>query len=231
MKLFNKLKKVLNMETDQSEISKQQIVENPIIDDKNNIDYLEYSAEVVGYTSRQEQYFCYDQVSKYILVGDSIIDFGAGRGDYYTYYLNRSQEEPNYLGLDLNQQLITAGRKVNGNVNLEHTNWLNIPSTDNYKKDWAINVGSVNIRYDTNTSSNEEYLLKTIDKMMACCNKGSILLFASTMLPEEYKQAGYILTNPGKILNHVLEIYGKESGKIFLDHSFSNAAFLLVLGK
>ena len=48
----------------------------------NDPDYLEYSAEAVGYENRQIQWDTYRAILNYIGEEESILDFGCGRGDF-----------------------------------------------------------------------------------------------------------------------------------------------------
>ena len=75
-------------------------------------EYLEYSAEAVGYENREQQWDTYRVISNYIEEGDSVLDFGCARGDFEKFYEQEYQSDIDYIGVDMNQQLIEAGRKV-----------------------------------------------------------------------------------------------------------------------
>ena len=72
-------------------------------------DYLEYSSEAVGYPNREEQWNTYRTVVGFIPEGESILDFGCARGDFERFYQTEYQQKLDYVGVDMNKQLILAG--------------------------------------------------------------------------------------------------------------------------
>ena len=90
-----------------------------------------------------------------------------------------SQEFMQVIGIDMNKQLIEAGLKVyNNEVDIRCVDWFKLEN--NIKKDWCINVGSCDLRYDANLKLDDnEYLQSTLTKMYQHANKGIIAIFAS----------------------------------------------------
>ena len=113
-------------------------------------DYLEYSAEAVGYQDRQSQWNMYRTITTYIQPdeeGDmSILDFGCGRGDFERFYTTEFPgTDIDYVGIDFNRQIVNAGLSAYDNeVEVRCTDWFNLP--DDLKEDWAININSNNLR-------------------------------------------------------------------------------------
>ena len=97
-------------------------------------------------------------ISNYIEEGDSVLDFGCARGDFEKFYEQEYQSDIDYIGVDMNQQLIEAGRKVyNEEVELVCSDWFSID--DDIEQDWCININSNNIRYDFDTNKSDiDYL-------------------------------------------------------------------------
>ena len=90
-------------------------------------DYLEYSAEAVGFENRESQWDTYRVVSQYFAPEESVLDFGCARGDFEKFYEGEYQATIDYTGIDFNQQLIDAGNKVyDGEVELVCSDWFNI---------------------------------------------------------------------------------------------------------
>ena len=205
---------------------------DPTQDEKDEInnqsesdpEYLEYSAEAVGYENREQQWDTYRIVANYIAEGDSVLDFGAARGDFEKFFEQEFNETLDYTGVDMNQQLVNAGNKVyNQEVELICTNWFELDK--DIKQDWSINIGSSNLRYDGDTVRTDmEYLKDTIKSMMDHSEKGSIVLLASDQSGFE---DGLINWNAGEVFNWAQ----KEFGNVAMDHTFSNDLFTLIIYK
>ena len=187
-------------------------------------DYLEYSAEAVGFENRESQWDTYRVVSQYFAPEESVLDFGCARGDFEKFYEGEYQATIDYTGIDFNQQLIDAGNKVyDSEVELVCSDWFNIE--ESMKADWCININSSNLRYDADTTkSDEEYLHATIKKMMAHCEKGSIILLASDSTKTDDG-----LTNWSA--SALLDWSMKTFGSVAIDHSFSDDIFTLIIYK
>ena len=106
---------------------------------ESNPDYLEYSAEAVGYENRTHQWAVYHTVVGYLGEDDSVLDFGCGRGDFERFYQTEYHNDIDYIGIDMNQQLIDAGNSAyNNEVDLRCLDWFKIP--DDMIADWSINT-------------------------------------------------------------------------------------------
>ena len=187
-------------------------------------EYLEYSAEAVGYENRENQWNTYRVISNYIGEGESVIDFGCGRGDFERFYQTDIRMDIDYVGVDMNQQLIDAGNKVyDGEVELICSDWFSLDK--DLVQDWAINIGSCNLRYDADTVRNDmTYMQDTVKAMMNHCSNGVILLLASDHLQTD---DGLINWNAGEVLNWAQ----KEFGNVAIDHSFSDEIFTVIIYK
>ena len=187
-------------------------------------EYLEYSSEAVGYENREQQWDTYRTVANYLGEGDSVIDFGCARGDFERFFEQEFNESLDYTGVDMNQQLIDAGKKVyNEEVELICQDWFTLDKE--LTADWAINIGSSNLRYDADTVRNDmEYLQDTISAMMKHSEKGCVLLLASDLTQID---DGLINWNAGEVFNWAQ----KEFGGVALDHTFSDDIFTIIIYK
>ena len=199
------------------------------IDEMNNPsesdpEYLEYSSEAVGYENREHQWDTYRTIANFIGDEDSVLDFGCARGDFEKFYQSEYEASLDYTGVDMNQQLIDAGKKVyNEEVNLICKNWFKLDK--GLKKDWSINIGSNNLRYDADmTKDNILYLHDTLHSMVHHSEKGSIILLASDQSDIE---DGLINYNAGEVFNWAQ----REFGMAAIDHSFSKDLFTLIIYK
>ena len=227
---------ILNAEDDTYDITDEELeLENasefiPTEEEKSEMkeasadpdpEYLEYSSEAVGYENREQQWDTYRIISNYIAEGDSVIDFGAARGDFERFYQTELNEDLDYLGIEMNQQLVDASNNVyDGEVELICTDWFSLEK--DITRDWAINIGSSNLRYDADTVRNDKtYLQDTIKCMMEHAEKGCVLLLASDVPGID---DGLINWNAGDIFNWAQ----KEFGMVAMDHTFSNDIFTLI---
>jgi len=190
-------------------------------------DYLQYSPEVVGYESRQQQWETYRIVTNYM--GDpesytSIMDFGCGRGDYLAFHAQEyGKDAIEYYGIDLNEPLIEAGKEINPKFNIEAKDWFNVDNADE-GYDWCININSSNLRYDATMKEDIEYLHESIRKMYDCAKQGIVVLMTSMHAGVDDE---FINWNPGDLLNWAIEEFGGAS----IDHSLSKETFSLIIYK
>ena len=191
-------------------------------------DYLEYSAEAVGYQDRKNQWEMYRLVTTYLQADDDgeleILDFGCGRGDFDRFYNTEFPgQELDYVGIDMNQQIVEAGKNAyNDEVDLRCMDWFNLPK--DLKQDWVINVNSNNLRYDADTTKTDiEYLQNTIHSMYQHANKGIVLMLSTGLGHAD----GLINFEPSSLLQWAI----KEFGIVTLDHSLGGDLFTLIIYK
>lgn len=190
-----------------------------------DLGYIQHSPEVVGYDTRELQWSSYRIIANAIEDGASILDFGCGRGDFKVFYAQETAQpydEIDYTGIDSNQILIDAGKAVYPEIDVRVADWFNLPQ--DLKKDWAINVNSLNLRYDGMTITNWEYFTKTIQSMYDHAERGVIVMLASDIPKIE---DGLINWNPGDVLNWCQGTFGT----VAIDHSYSEEMFTLIIYK
>jgi len=185
--------------------------------------YLLHSSEIVGYSNREHQWNTYRTAFAYMAEGDSVLDYGCGRGDFKAVYESEKGIELDYIGLELNQAMIDAAAELYPDYQIQKTDWFKIPSM--LTADWCVNIHSLNLRYDADLTKNDtEYKLATIKHMYEHANKGVIVMLASDIVQ---KDDGLLATNPGEMLNYMQ----KEFGNVALDHTFSDELFALIIYK
>lgn len=187
--------------------------------------YIMHSTEVVGYDNRERQFTSYGIISSVIGVS-SILDFGCGRGDFKVFHAQRMEIEPDqidYTGIDINEILINAGKELYPDIDIRVADWLNMPK--DLKKEWCINVNSLNLRYDRDlTKDNWEYFKASIKAMYECATSGVAVMLASDIPGIE---DGLINYNPGDVINWAQ----KEFDGVAIDHSYSTEMFTLIIYK
>ena len=190
-------------------------------------DYLQYSPEVVGYDTREQQWETYRIISNYMGDPDryaSVMDFGCGRGDYLAFHTQEfGKDLIDYYGVDLNQPLIEAGKEVNPKFNIEAKDWFDVnDAAEGY--DWCININSSNLRYDATMKEDIEYLHESIRKMYECAKQGVVVLLTSMHAGIDDELINW---NPGDLLNWAMEEFEGAS----IDHSLSKETFSLIIYK
>jgi SAM-dependent methyltransferase len=208
-------------ESEQGELKTQ--TEN-VLPPEGAPDYLEFSAEAVGYENRTHQWAVYHTICGYISAEDSVLDFGCGRGDFERFYQTEYRGDIDYIGIEMNQQLVDASKSAyNDEIDIRCMDWFKLE--DDVKQDWSININSNNLRYDANaTIDDRKYLEDTIETMIKHSNKGAIIMLASSLTKID---DGLINFNPGDILNWAQEQYGSCA----IDHSNGSDVFTLIIYK
>ena len=190
-----------------------------------DLGYIQHAPEIVGYDSRERQWSSYRIIANSIEDGASILDFGCGRGDFKVFYAQESQqpmESIDYVGIDSNKVLVDAGNEIYKGIDVREADWFALPK--DLKKDWVINVNSLNLRYDGSTITDWEYFTKTMTAMYEHAERGVIVMLASDILKIE---DGLINWSPGDVLNWCQSTFGV----VALDHTYSDEMFTLIIYK
>jgi len=187
--------------------------------------YLENGTEILGYENREEQFKIYSQVADYIEGSTSILDFGCGRGDLYSWWQIENQERPNYLGIDFNGPLVEAGKKVNKDVKIEHKDWFDIDRAT--FREWCININSFTSRADGNIASDDlKYVKDSIRLMYDHCTEGCVIILPDTIRgkwPENYMNIA-----PGALLEFILD---EISPAVAFDHAYAYDLYTIIIYK
>lgn len=190
-----------------------------------DVGYIEHSPEIVGYSTREQQFAAYRIITSVIELGSSILDVGCGRGDFKVFYAQETQSDYNsveYAGIDINPILINAGKNIYPGIELYESDWMNI--SDDLKKDWVININSLNLRYDAELTDNWDYFTKTITSMYNQANRGVAVMLASDI---SETNEGLVSRSPGEVLNWCQKTFGV----VAVDHTYSGDMFTLIIYK
>ena len=193
--------------------------------------YLQNSPEVVGYYSVEEQQVLYDFIlSNFDPTTESVLDLGCGRGDFVRYTEDTYQSEFKYHGVDMNKQLIDIAKELSPDKSFTNTNWFSLDG--NYAANWVLNINSTTIQYEPEGKEFDrvQALRNTINKMMELCDTGIVISLLSTLSAEVYDDA-YLTYDPIETLDWALNEYGQNGGNVKIDHSMTDAAFILTIYK
>ena len=185
--------------------------------------YLEDSAGIVGYATREEQQKAYTEIIGTIPQGSSILDFGCGRGDFFAWHeITYGKGNVDYTGIDANETLVDVGNKIYDDINLVCDDWFQLEGVEN--KDWCINIRSNNLRYDHQVEVTDfEYVTQTIDKMFEMCNQGVIISLSSN----KFEVDNQIAYNAGDIASWAFSKYDF----VAVDHTTDTNQFLVIIYK
>jgi len=198
------------------------------VEDADDPDYIVNSPEVVGFDDREQQIDMYDIATEMIEPGESVLDFGCGRGDLSEFLYRRDGEVPKYKGVDINEPLINTGlEKYAPDVNLECKDWNKIEDSD--RSNWCVNIGSLCTRYDGSSKDDFTLVTETIDKMMTLCDMGAVLVLFSSYMPKELREDEFLLTDPKEVFDYAMKKYGRDTGNVSLDHSYSDSAYKITI--
>ena len=204
-------------------IDKEQLPAESIIKQTQPVYDIQTSTEVVGWPNRESQFYFHSSIQRYVPHGDSILEYGAGRGDFNQWYESTYQQKQDYLGYETNTELVDAGRKEYDSVDIVNKNWSKIKKST--QKDWCINIGACNFQYDKAIKDHTKHLKETIKNMMTHCKKGSVIMFQSDAHKDLPK--GFIGYNAGEILGWAIENFEYTA----LDHSAGDGQCYLVIYK
>ncbi len=152
------------------------------------------------------------------LNNSSVLDIGCGFGDLYG-FLNYMKYKCNYLGLELNPNLIEYGRKRYPNADFKKFNI----ETDKIsgKFDWIIISGLFNFK----RRKNYEFIESSLKKAFRSCREGIGVDFLSSYVDFKNKDAYYV--SPEKIL----KICKKLSKRVVLRHDYLPFEFCVYIYK
>jgi len=203
------------------------------VKEEENLDpnYLQTSPEVVGYNSIEEQEILYDFIlSNFNPTTESVLDLGCGRGDFARYTENTYQTDFKYHGIDMNKQLIDVAKQLSPDTTFTNTNWFSLDG--NYASDWVLNINSTTIQYEPEGKEFDSVkaLRNTVIKMMELADTGIVISLLSTLAAGAYDES-YLVYDPIETLDWALNEYGQHGGNVKIDHSMSDAVFILTIYK
>jgi len=210
----------------EDDIDSAPVAEN--VGDDDDPDYIKNSPEVVGFDDRDQQMDMYDIATEMVEPGESVLDFGCGRGDLSEFLYRRDGEVPNYKGIDINEPLINTGvQKYAPDINIECKDWNSLDLQ--YQANWCVNIGSLCTRYDGSLKDDFEVVTTTMDKMMNLCTMGSVLVLFSSYMPKEVREDEFLITDPREVFDYAMKKYGQDTGNVLLDHSYSDSAYKITI--
>jgi len=143
----------------------------------------------------KERHFLRYQIllSEWNLKGASLLDVGCGFGDMYAFTVENNLQVA-YTGVDINQDLIDAGKEKYPEAHLKAKDVINATTENEY--DFVVSSGVHNLKLEDNWS----FIKQTFDRFNALANKGFALNFISDKVDKEFKKDHIYYTSPEDIL-------------------------------
>jgi SAM-dependent methyltransferase len=112
------------------------------------------------------QQISFDQLSRIVSPGSSILDYGCGYGGFYDYLLEKDLNI-NYTGYDISEEMINHAKSLHPTG----PSWISeLP--ENVLFDHVIACGIFSVKLDVPHSDWEEHTLQTLNKLNALSKKG-----------------------------------------------------------
>ena len=110
------------------------------------------------------------------------------------------------------------------------TNWFSLDG--NYAADWVLNINSTTILYEPEGEDFDQIqaLRNTVNKMMELADVGIVISLLSTVAIDAYDES-FLTFDPIETLDWALNEFGAQGGNVKLDHSISDAVFILTIYK
>ena len=188
-----------------------------------NAERLLNDTEAVQYVDSINQSTVHQIFLQYIDSSDSVLEVGAGRGDFYAAWKHSTQESVNYLGIDYNPNLVNVASIKYPGIPLIQLSYDQL--TEEHIRDWTVtdmvnyNYGDIENKYD--------YLVQVLNKMVTTCKKGAVILLATDKQMDDDK---YLYYDPALVLTHCLTAY-KDIALPMIDHTIADNGCVLYLKK
>jgi trans-aconitate methyltransferase len=149
----------------------------------------------------------------------SVVDFGCGFGDLYTYMLKKGFTGVRYMGIDINPQFISMAKKKHPDCNFLLLNLTEENLTERF--DFILSSGVFN----HHLSDNFAFIEKCFEKFNLISEKGFAVNFLSDRADAPYDNTYH--ANPSR----VLELAYKYSNNVILRNDYMPFEFTIFVNK
>lgn len=146
----------------------------------------------------------------------SVLDVGCGFGDLYKFLLDNGLKV-DYLGLDINPNLINLAKKIYPSANFIIKDVVNLDTKKKF--DWIILSGIFEFKMS------EEHMQNIFNKLFSVCNKGIAVNFLSSYVDFKSKDAFHV--SPESIFSLCKTL----SRRVLLRHDYMPFEFTIYLYK
>jgi SAM-dependent methyltransferase len=177
-----------------------------------------YDPKTLGWTKGKHNLRFHILLSQWNLDNADILDFGCGFGDMYAYCM-RHFSNTRYQGIDLNQELITEGKKQYPNADLSARDAFAASLDKQY--DYIFSSGVHNFKL----TDNWRFIQDTFELFNNFSTKGFALNFLSNKV--EYELSDTYHSDPAL----VLDLCYKYSNRVVLRNDYMPFEFTVFVDK
>jgi len=172
--------------------------------------------KIADYFSSKRRFLPKDiiMLKKYIKKGDKILDVGCGNGILYNLFSNEKNDNIEYFGVDISENLINIAKQKYPKANFQTIDFLKLPFPDNY-------FDKVYCLATLHHIPSEKYRLTFLKEIHRILKPNGILILTVWYLLKEFKNI---------VKNFILKILNKSKldfGDIFVPFKNSNGQILV----
>lgn len=177
-----------------------------------------YDPKTLGWGKQRHKLRYYILLSQWELTNKSILDFGCGFGDMFS-YCKEMGVNVIYEGIDINPELIAEGEKIYPQANLKVRDIFEEGLDKKY--DYIFSSGVHNLKL----KNNDEFVEKTFQLFDKYSLEGFAVNFVSNHV--DYKDEHLFYADPSKILNLALSY----TNRVILRHDYMPFEFTVFIDK
>lgn len=171
--------------------------------------------KTLGWGSKKQQFYRFQQTLDVDFTTKTILDIGCGFGDYLTFLENNHVAINEYIGLDINQDLISQASKNHPNAIFKMESILDIDQ--NNLADIGIMLGVLNLNLK-DKMDNLEYSKLFVSKAFEMVKEVLIVDFLSTNMTTDYEKEDFVYYhNPLEMLKFAFTL----SNNVVLKHDYA----------
>jgi SAM-dependent methyltransferase len=152
----------------------------------------------------------------------SLNDYGCGYGGLYDLLRTREQEI-DYTGYDVSEPMVRAARERHAEgpgIHFVHER-AELPVAD-----YTVASGIFNVRQRSDAAAWEDYVLRTIQDMVAVSRRGVAFNALSAHSDPEFMRGDLHYADPAALVDHCLRRYSRN---VVLDHDYDLYEFTLIV--
>lgn len=171
--------------------------------------------KTLGWGSSEQQDYRFQQTLDFDFTAKTVLDIGCGFGDYLTFLKNNKVPIKRYIGLDINQDLVSQALENHPNATFKVASIIDI--NENNLADAGVMLGVLNLNLKAKMD-NLAYSKLFISKAFEMVNEVLIVDFLSTHMTKNYKKEDFVYYHdPLEMLKFAFTL----SNNVVLKHDYS----------
>jgi cyclopropane fatty-acyl-phospholipid synthase-like methyltransferase len=180
----------------------------------------------VDWNSNESQELRFAQLSNVINTSNkfSLLDFGCGYGALLPYLYDRYNNNLEYHGYDISEEMINNAKKANSS---QKANWYtNLPA--NKKFDFIIASGIFNVRLENSEMAWKDYVINTLQIINQKAEQGFSFNILTSYSDKEFMKDYLFYANPLEIFDYCKLNFSKY---VTLLHDYPLYEFTIIVRK